>query len=124
MGAIFERSGALLKEMTECYISAARDEPENARFYVAHEGDQIVGTAFCYLKAGIAGVHNVGVLSDYRNRGLGSALVCAAANDALGNEAGSVWLRTVTGEYAEKLYLALGFQKLTHCYAFRPKVPP
>lgn len=124
MGLVFERSGALLRALGKCYAAAAAEFPDSARFYVAESDGKVVGTAFAYFDGKVVGIHNVGVLAEHRRQGFGKALTLAAVNDAIADGAQFVWLRTITGEFAETLYAQLGFQALTHCHAFRPRNSP
>ncbi|MGH2548482.1 MAG: GNAT family N-acetyltransferase [Thermomicrobiales bacterium] len=91
----------------------AKEHPDRACQAVAWVDGAPIGTACAFLTRGfngIAGIYDVGVLPDYRNRGIGKALthaVCAWARDRGYRTAG-----LNATPMGEPVYRGLGFQSL------------
>lgn len=93
-------------------------EIEHVRHYLAWVGNTPVGTASLVLSNGVAGVWNVGTLSEYRHRGVAATLMHHILREArsIGYEA-SMLLASNEGQ---PLYDRLGYKTLSHVRVFVP----
>ncbi|HEX3300079.1 MAG TPA: GNAT family N-acetyltransferase [Actinomycetota bacterium] len=80
---------------------------ENARAFIAWEGDEPVGVASAHLRAGAVGILGVGVIPRARRRGIASALSVTAARTF---PADLAWLHAAEG--AQGVYAQLGFREV------------
>ena len=83
-------------------------EPE-VKFYIGNLEKKPVSSLMLYLSSGVAGLHAVSTLKEYRNRGFGLALSRKALIDALkiGYKVGVLQASTL----GERVYRKMGFQK-------------
>ncbi len=93
---------------------------KNWKFYLAYIEGKPVGTCALFSSNGVGGIFNVGTLSQFRNRGIGSALTLHALK--MSTLQGNVLhtLQAESGKNAEQLYLKLGF-KVDHKAQFYVK---
>lgn len=93
----------------------ARCLPDRVKHIVARDGERAIGAACVFLTRGangIAGIYDVGVLPDYRNRGIGKALTHAAC--AWARDRGYRIAGLNATPMGEPVYRALGFATLRH----------
>ena len=83
-------------------------EPE-AKFYLGNFEGKPVSSLMLYLSSGVAGLHAVSTLKEYRNRGFGLAISRMALKDAfkIGYKVGVLQASTI----GERVYRKMGFQK-------------
>ncbi len=82
--------------------------------YLARVDGKAVGSTLLLSQEGMGYLDFVGVLREYRRRGVASAMVTRAVADSIGM--GNRWtsLETATGSSAERLYESLGFRTAYH----------
>jgi len=87
---------------------------KKSRFYLGFYNGEPVSTLLLYLSSGVAGLHAVSTLPDYRNKGFGLAISGVALKEAyrLGYKISVLQ----ASELGEKVYRKLGFKK--HCEIF------
>ncbi len=87
---------------------------KESRFFLGFYNGEPVSTLLLYLSSGVAGLHAVSTLPDYRNEGFGLAISGAALKEAykMGYKIGVLQ----ASELGEKIYRRLGFKK--HCDIF------
>ncbi|MFX0081047.1 MAG: GNAT family N-acetyltransferase [Candidatus Hodarchaeota archaeon] len=83
-------------------------EPE-VKFYIGNFKGKMVSALILYLSSGVAGLHAVSTLSEYRNRGFGLTISRAALIDALKNDYKVGVLQA--SSLGERVYRKLGFKK-------------
>jgi ribosomal protein S18 acetylase RimI-like enzyme len=93
----------------ECYRDIGSDPSSPLLHFAALHGGKPAGTASLMLGAGAAGLYNVAVPPEYRNRGLGTALTLCALEEAKNLGYGLGVLHAVEGK--DSLYRRLGFQE-------------
>lgn len=89
-----------------------------ARFFVAYVGDVAASRCELYVRDGVAQVEDVGTVPEYRNRGLGSAVVMRAADEARAAGADVVFLNADADDWPMALYGRLGFDELARWSGF------
>ncbi len=82
---------------------------KEAHFYLGIFENKPVSTLLLYLSSGVAGLHAVSTLPEYRNRGFGLAISSSALIDAF-NMSYSVGVLQASS-LGEKVYRKLGFTK-------------
>ncbi len=92
-------------EIAERFYAAGSYGVEDARSFVAWDGDEPVGMAAAYLHADAIGIFGVAVVPSARRRGIGSALSVTAARAF---PADLAWLHTDDAQ-AHSVYERLGF---------------
>jgi GNAT superfamily N-acetyltransferase len=94
---------------------------KESRFYIGLYNGKIVSSLLLYLSSGVAGLHAVSTLPDYRNKGYGYEISKKALLDAheLGFRVGVLQASAL----GEKVYNKLGFQKFCdiNSYEWRGK---
>ncbi|MFX0002967.1 MAG: GNAT family N-acetyltransferase [Candidatus Hodarchaeota archaeon] len=82
---------------------------KEAQFYVGYSEKNPVSALLLYLSSGVAGLHAVSTILEYRNRGFGLAISRAALIDAfnMGFYVGVLQASSL----GERVYRKLGFQK-------------
>ncbi len=91
------------------------------RYYIARINGEPVGvTLLLTSPPGVAGIYAVATLESMRGRGVATALMAQAVQDA--HQAGHrlVSLMTDTGEYPEQFYEKLGFVTVYHSRFYTP----
>ena len=86
----------------------AMAECDDCFFYACREGGAIVGTTLLYTRDGNAGIHEVGVLPEYRRSGIAEKLVRHALYQA--GRSGARLATLQASAMGEPLYRKLGFQ--------------
>ena len=82
---------------------------EEPRFYIGISDGKVVSTLMLYLSSGVAGVHAITTLPEFRSRGFALAISRTALIDAyeLGYRVGVL----KASEMGERVYRKLGFEK-------------
>ena len=91
-------------------------EPE-AKFFIASFEGKTVSSLMLYLSSGVAGLHAVSTLLDYRNRGYGLTISKKALLDAfnMGYKVGVLQASTL----GEEIYRKLGFKKYCDIISYK-----
>jgi ribosomal protein S18 acetylase RimI-like enzyme len=77
--------------------------------YIAHVDGQPAGAGMSFVKDGVFGIFGTATLPAFRRRGLQSAIVARAVNDACG-KADVVMATTEPGSISQRTFERLGFQ--------------
>lgn len=98
----------------------------NCSIFVLTQDNKIVGKAHVFKESDRARITDIGVLPEYRGRGLASTLIKYCINHALINNKSKIVLDVeLTNESALKLYDGLGFEITNaHDYWCTPKDAP
>lgn len=98
----------------------------NCSIFVLTQDQRIVGKAHVFKESDRARITDIGVLPEYRGRGLASTLIKYCINHALINNKAKIVLDVeLTNESALKLYDGLGFRIVNaHDYWSTPKDAP
>jgi GNAT superfamily N-acetyltransferase len=89
-----------------------------ARFFVASVDGVAASRCELYVREGIAQVEDVGTVLEHRNRGLGSAVVMRAVDEARAAGADVVFLNADADDWPMELYSRLGFEELARWSGF------
>lgn len=89
-----------------------------ARFFVAYVDGVAASRCELYTRDGIAQVEDVGTVPEFRNRGLGSAVVLWAVAEARAAGADLVFLNADADDWPVELYGRLGFDELARWSGF------
>lgn len=130
--AIFEDIAALVALDNLCFPNKKPDAQEvfrnlltttNCSIFVLIEDQRIVGKAHVFKESDRARITDIGVLPEYRGRGLASTLIKYCINHALINNKPKIVLDVeIANESALKLYDGLGFTITNaHDYWTTPK---
>ncbi len=95
--------------------TAAGRRPKSYRLYLAFLGSKPVGASSVFItsgKHGVAGIFDVGVVPEERNRGIGTAVTLAACEAA--RDAGCRFAVLNATPLGEPVYRRLGFGSLGH----------
>lgn len=89
----------------------------NRNHYIASLNGMAVGVATAIESNGIVAIYNVGTIAQYRNNGVGKALISKIVNDFA--FAKLLFLQTEYGSYVEKWYQNMGYKTvfLGECYS-------
>ena len=89
---------------------------KESRFYLGFYNGKPVSTLLLYLSSGVAGLHAVSTLPDYRNKGFGLAISGVALKEAykLGYKIGVLQ----ASELGEKVYRKFGFKKYCDIFSY------
>jgi GNAT superfamily N-acetyltransferase len=80
--------------------------------FLGQVDNEVVAIASIYMKApNFAGLYNVGVVSEARQRGFGSAISRWAVDHARGQGCKDIFLMTVPDSPVERLYSKIGFHR-------------
>lgn len=82
------------------------------RFVVVSDGEDPAGCALVWLVAGTVALSGLGVLPAWRGRGVGAALVAAAAGLGLEADPGAAFVWMHATEQGARLYRRLGFEQV------------
>jgi len=80
------------------------------RFYVGRYGGTAAGVVLTVLGDGLAGIYAVATKPEFRKKGISTALMKRAIEDAAKEGCGDITLQVVSGSYAEAFYKKLGFE--------------
>lgn len=89
-----------------------------ARFFVAYVDGEAASRCELYVGDDIAQVEDVGTVPEFRNRGLGSAVVMRAVEEARADGAEFVFLNADADDWPMELYGRLGFDELARWSGF------
>ncbi len=110
-----------LDPWNEAQIWYELDQNEFNRCYVALIDNQIVGFAICYFLFDNAEVCQIATIKDYRNQGVGTALMNEIFNDCYKKEISFLNLEVrEQNEIAHKFYLSFGFEELQRKERYYP----
>ena len=71
-----------------------------------------------YVRGSMAQIEDVNTLEEFRNRGLGRAVVQRAADDARTRSAETVFLHALDDDWPKELYAKLGFDPIGYVWSF------
>ena len=95
-----------------------------ARFFCARVGGEIVSVCELYLDGEVAQIEDVNTLEEFRDRGLGRAVVQAAIDAAVSRVSELVFIHALEDDWPKQLYAKLGFDPIGHVWSFvRPNAP-
>jgi ribosomal protein S18 acetylase RimI-like enzyme len=95
-----------------------------ARFFCARADGEIVSLCELYLDGGVAQIEDVNTLEEFRDQGLGRAVVQAAIEAAVSEDAELVFIHALEDDWPKDLYAKLGFDAIGHVWSFvRPSAP-
>jgi GNAT superfamily N-acetyltransferase len=118
--AAFEFDDALSGWWHELFTSIPHGSPSPLTHFLAAIDGEPVGTASAFVEDGVVGLASVGVRSEHRRRGIGSAITLAALDAArnLGSRLGVLF----SSPMAVAMYEGLGFRQYGtgHCYMWSP----
>ncbi len=89
-----------------------------ARFFCARVGEEIAAMCELYMRGSIAQIEDVNTLEEFRNRGLGRAVVRHAADVAIAGGADLVFLHALDDDWPKHLYAKLGFDAVGYVWSF------
>lgn len=90
-------------------------ESKNMRFYIGYYQGQPCATNLLILKNNITGVHWVGTLPEYRNKGLGYAISCYPLHEVKSTISKAI---LYASEMGKPVYEKIGFNTLTESYVY------
>ncbi len=95
-----------------------------ARFFCARVDDEIVSMCDLFVNGGVAQIEDVNTLEEFRNRGLGRAVVQRAIDAALAAGAELIFIHALDDDWPKHLYAKLGFDPIGSVWSFvRPSAP-
>jgi ribosomal protein S18 acetylase RimI-like enzyme len=83
---------------------------KGGKFFVGYVDGKPVGTSFLFSLMKIGGIFSVGMLTEYRKRGIGTILTVHAVLESIKEGNSLHTLQTAKGGNAEKLYKKIGFE--------------
>ena len=89
-----------------------------ARFFCARVDGEIAAMCELYVRGSMAQIEDVNTLEEFRNRGLGRAVVQRAADDARTVGADTVFLHALDDDWPKGLYVKLGFDPIGYVWSF------
>jgi predicted GNAT family acetyltransferase len=89
-----------------------------ARFFCARINGEIAAMCELYARGSIAQIEDVNTLEEFRNRGLGRAVVRHAADVAVADGADLVFLHALDDDWPKQLYTKLGFDPVGYVWSF------
>ncbi|MHA2430674.1 MAG: GNAT family N-acetyltransferase [Promethearchaeota archaeon] len=89
---------------------------KESRFYLGFYNGKPVSTLLLYLSSGVAGLHAVSTLPDYRNKGFGLAISGVALKEAY--KLGYKISVLQASELGEKVYRKFGFNKYCDIFSY------
>ena len=89
-----------------------------ARFFCARSHGEIVSMCELYMDGGVAQIEDVNTLEEFRNRGLGRAVVRGAVEAARVAGAELVFIHALEDDWPKRLYTKLGFDPIGHVWSF------
>jgi GNAT superfamily N-acetyltransferase len=89
-----------------------------ARFFCARVDDEIAAMCELYVRGSMAQIEDVNTLEEFRNRGLGRAVVQRAADAARDGGAETVFLHALDDDWPKALYAKLGFDPIGYVWSF------
>jgi len=89
-----------------------------ARFFCARVDGEIVAMCELYVRGPMAQIEDVNTLEEFRNRGLGRAVVQRAADEARTGGAETVFLHALDDDWPKELYAKIGFDPIGYVWSF------
>jgi ribosomal protein S18 acetylase RimI-like enzyme len=89
-----------------------------ARFFCARVDDEIASVCELYQDGPVAQIEDVNTLQEFRNRGLGRAVVRQATVQALADGADLIFIHALDDDWPKGLYARLGFEPIGHVWSF------
>ncbi|MGH2635070.1 MAG: GNAT family N-acetyltransferase [Actinomycetota bacterium] len=105
-----------LRQLTE--IRAVLEREAGASFFVAESAGRPASVCELYAIDGVAQIEDVNTLDEFRGRGLGSAVVLAAARSARARGCDVVFLIADDADWPKELYERLGFDAVSRRWSF------
>ena len=105
-----------VRQLTE--IRRVYEREAGARFFVAEVDGQPASVCELYVLGEVAQVEDVNTIEEYRGRGLGSAVVLAAAAAARARGCDVVFLIADDADWPKDLYSRLGFDPVGRFWSF------
>jgi GNAT superfamily N-acetyltransferase len=112
-------SDDVLAELLDVKRATAAAIP--TRWFAAYADGEPVSVGELYLTGGIAQIEDLGTLRAFRNRGLASAVVLRAVEEALAAGAELTFLIADDEDWPKQLYARLGFDPIGRTYSFMRK---
>jgi GNAT superfamily N-acetyltransferase len=89
-----------------------------ARFFCARVDGEIASMCELYARGSIAQIEDVNTLEEFRDRGLGRAVVRRAVDEARAGGAELVFLHALDDDWPKGLYVKLGFDPIGYVWSF------
>ncbi|MGH2672389.1 MAG: GNAT family N-acetyltransferase [Actinomycetota bacterium] len=105
-----------VRQLTD--IRGVYEREAGARFFVADVDGQPASVCELYVLGDVAQVEDVNTIEEFRGRGLGSAVVLAAADAARARGADLVFLIADDADWPKDLYTRLGFDPVSRFWSF------
>ena len=105
-----------VRQLTD--IRAVYEREAGARFFVADVDGQPASVCELYVLGDVAQVEDVNTFEEFRGRGLGSAVVLAAAAAARTRGCDVVFLIADDADWPKDLYARLGFDPVSRFWSF------
>ena len=105
-----------VRQLTD--IREVYEREAGARFFVAEVDGQPGSVCELYVLGDVAQVEDVNTIEEFRSRGLGSAVVLAAAAAARARGADVVFLIADDADWPKELYARLGFDPVSRFWSF------
>ena len=105
-----------VRQLTD--IRGVYEREAGARFFVAEVDGQPASVSELYVLGDVAQVEDVNTIEEFRSRGLGSAVVLAAAAAARARGADIVFLIADDSDWPKELYSRLGFDPVSRFWSF------
>ncbi|MEX2204486.1 MAG: GNAT family N-acetyltransferase [Actinomycetota bacterium] len=105
-----------VRQLTD--IRGVLEREAGARFFVAEADGQPASVCELYVLGDVAQVEDVNTLEEFRGRGLGSAVVLAAAAAARARGCDVVFLIADDADWPKDLYTRLGFDPVGRFWSF------
>jgi predicted GNAT family acetyltransferase len=111
------------EEVVEMLLDAAQlwSEAGSGRHFAVRENGRVVSATDLYSDGRTAQVEDVATSPDNRGRGLASAVVLRAVEEAIASGHDFVFLTANDGSWPKELYTRLGFEVIGHTWAFLRK---
>jgi ribosomal protein S18 acetylase RimI-like enzyme len=111
------------EEVLEMVLDAAIlwSEVGSGRHFAVREGGKVVSATDLYSDGRTAQVEDVATSPDSRGRGLASAVVLRAVEEAVASGHDFVFLVANDGSWPKELYARLGFETIGHTWSFLRK---
>jgi ribosomal protein S18 acetylase RimI-like enzyme len=111
------------EEVVEMLLDAAAlwSEVGSGRHFAVRESDRVVSATDLYSDGRTAQVEDVATSPDSRGRGLASAVVLRAVEEAVASGHDFVFLTANDGTWPKELYTRLGFETIGHTWTFLRK---
>jgi GNAT superfamily N-acetyltransferase len=109
-------SEAAVRQLTD--IRAVYEREAGARFFVAEVDGRPASVCELYVLGDVAQVEDVNTIEEFRSRGLGSAVVLAAAAAARVRGCDVVFLIADDADWPKDLYSRLGFDPVSRFWSF------